>query len=29
MQEDGTMLAVMTIKTIESVGCSKCISANG
>ncbi len=25
MQEDGTMLAVMKIQTIESIGCSKCI----
>lgn len=29
MQEDGTMLAVMRIKTIESIGYSKCISASG
>lgn len=29
MQEDGTMLAVMRIQTIESIGYSKCINANG
>lgn len=29
MQEDGTMLAVMRIQTIESIGYSRCIGANG